>query len=188
MPFITEDIWLKTSDRDQSLIISDWPELSDSLINEDATAEMNWVIERITNIRSVRSEMNIPPKKKAPLLMIADTLDPRLATYADVLSPMARVETVETASEAPTGALQTIVNGVTYAIPVEGLIDAGAERKRLEKEVEKTQAEIDKIDKKLSNPNFTERAPAAVVEEQHKRKAVYQEELAALNEALTNLS
>jgi len=67
MPFITEDIWLKTSDRPKALIISEWPVLSDTLINEAATTDMNWLIELITNIRSVRAEMNIPPSKKAPL-------------------------------------------------------------------------------------------------------------------------
>jgi len=88
--------------------------------------------------------MKIPPAKKAPLLMLSDTLDPRLSQYADVLSPMGRVESVDTASEAPQGALQTVVDGVTYAIPLDGLIDLDAERKRLGKEIEKAQMEIEK--------------------------------------------
>ena len=137
---------------------------------------------------SVRAEMNIPPSKKAPLLMVGDVLDPRLETYADVLSPMARVESVSLAGAAPKGALQTIVDGVTYAIPLDGLIDLGAERARLNKEIEKAAAEIAKIDKKLGNPNFTEKAPPAVVEEQHKRKAAFNDELSKLQEALANLA
>ena len=187
MPFITEDIWLKTSDRPQALIISDWPELSDDLINDAATTDMNWLIELITNIRSVRAEMNIPPSKKAPLLMLADKLDPRLASYAEVLSPMARVDGVETASEAPKGALQTVVDGVTFAIPLDGLIDKGAEQARLTKEAEKAQAEIDKIDKKLSNKAFTDKAPEKVVNLQKERREGYVAELEKLKEALANL-
>jgi valyl-tRNA synthetase len=187
MPFITEDIWLKTSDRPQALIISDWPELSDDLINDAATTDMNWLIELITNIRSVRAEMNIPPSKKAPLLMLADKLDPRLAAYAEVLSPMARVDGVETANEAPKGALQTVVDGVTYAIPLDGLIDKGAEQARLTKEAEKAQAEIDKIDKKLSNKAFTDKAPEKVVNLQKERREGYVAELEKLKEALANL-
>ena len=187
MPFITEDIWLKTSDRPQSLIISDWPELSDDLINDAATTDMNWLIELITNIRSVRAEMNIPPSKKAPLLMLADKLDPRLAAYAEVLSPMARVDGVETANEAPKGALQTVVDGVTYAIPLDGLIDKGAEQARLTKEAEKAQSEIDKIDKKLSNKAFTDKAPEKVVNLQKERREGYVAELEKLKEALANL-
>jgi valyl-tRNA synthetase len=187
MPFITEEIWLKTSDRPKALIVSDWPELSDDLIDEAATKDMNWLIELITNIRSVRAEMNIPPSKKAPLLMLADKLDPRLAAYAAQLSPMARVETVETASEAPKGALQTVVDGVTYAIPLDGLIDTGAEKARLSKEIDKAQAEIDKIDKKLSNKAFTDKAPEKVVNLQRERREGYVAELDKLNEALANL-
>jgi len=188
MPFITEDIWLKTSDRPKALIISDWPELSDTLIDEAATTDMNWLIELITNIRSVRAEMNIPPSKKAPLLMLADTLDPRLAAYAEVLSPMARVDGVETANEAPKGALQTVVDGVTYAIPLDGLIDTGAEKARLSKEIDKAQAEIEKIDKKLSNKAFTDKAPEKVVNLQKERREGYVAELEKLNEALANLA
>jgi len=189
MPFITEDIWLKTSDRPQALIISQWPELSDDLINDAATTDMNWLIELITNIRSVRAEMNIPPSKKAPLLMLvlADKLDPRLETYADVLSPMARVDGVETASEAPKGALQTVVDGVSFAIPLDGLIDKTAEKARLTKEAEKAQSEIDKIDKKLSNKAFTDKAPEKVVNLQKERREGYVAELEKLNEALANL-
>ena len=187
MPFITEDIWLKTSDRQQALIISEWPVLSDALINDAATTDMNWLIELITNIRSVRAEMNIPPSKKAPLLMLADSLDPRLETYADVLSPMARVDGVKTASEAPKGALQTVVDGVTFAIPLDGLIDTGAEKARLSKEIEKAQAEIDKIDKKLGNEAFVSKAPEKVVNLQKERRAGYEAELEKLGEALAGL-
>ena len=131
--------------------------------------------------------MNIPPKKKAPLLMIADTPDPRLAAYAEQLSPMARVEHVDLAAAAPDNALQTVVDGVTYAIPLEGLVDKDAERARLTKEIEKLQAEIEKVDKKLSNPNFADKAPPAVVQQQHDRKAGFTDEVAKLQTALGNL-
>jgi len=187
MPFITEDIWLKTSDRPQALIVSDWPELNDDLINDAATTDMNWLIELITNIRSVRAEMNIPPSKKAPLLMLAGSLDPRLVQYAEVLSPMARVDSVEIASEAPKGALQTVVDGVTFAIPLDGLIDTAAEKSRLSKEIEKAQTEIEKIDKKLGNEAFVSKAPEKVVTLQKERRAGYEAELEKLNEAISAL-
>ena len=188
MPFITEDIWGKTvQNRETHLIVAPWPELDEALIDKEASAEVEWLQTLITNIRSVRADMNIPPKKKAPLLMLADELDPRLAYFAPQLSPMARVQSVETAKAAPDGALQTVVDGVTYAIPLDGLIDKDAERQRLSKEIEKTEAEILKIDKKLINPAFTEKAPEKVVNLQKDRRAAYKEELEKLNEALTNL-
>ena len=188
MPFITEDLWGKIGEgRDEMLILTSWPDLSGSLIQEAASADIDWLQTLIGNIRSVRADMNIPPSKKAPLLMLADTLDPRLAAYAEQLSPMARVEHVELADTAPKGALQTVVDGVTYAIPLEGLIDLGEERARLGKEIEKIEAEIAKIDKKLSNPNFTDKAPPNVVQIQHDRKTAFVEEKAKLEEAVANL-
>ncbi|WP_409431920.1 valine--tRNA ligase [Litorimonas sp. RW-G-Af-16] len=188
MPFITEELWAKTAaSRETHLIVSEWPQLGNNLINDQACAEVDWLQTLITNIRSVRADMNIPPSKKAPLLMLADALDPRLATYAPQLSPMARVERVDLASEAPQGALQTVVDSVNYAIPLEGLIDLSAERARLEKEIEKARSEIEKIDKKLSNPAFTDKAPEKVVNLQKERRAGYASEVEKLQEALNGL-
>jgi len=187
MPFITEELWGNLGERSDLLIVSDWPHADQSLIKDHAAKDIEWLIELITNLRSVRAEMNIPPSKKAPLLMIADDLDARLVFYADVLSPMARVDGVETANEAPKGALQTVVDGVTYAIPLDGLIDKSAETARLTKDAEKAQAEIDKIDKKLSNKAFTDKAPEKVVNLQKERREGYVAELEKLNEALANL-
>ena len=192
MPFITEELWANiASERNDHLIVSEWPDFSKKRIQEivdvDASQEVEWLITLISDLRSVRADMNIPPSKKAPLLMLADKLDPRLAKYAPQLSPMARVDGVETASEAPKGALQTVVDGVTYAIPLDGLIDKSAETARLSKEAEKAQFEIDKIDKKLSNKAFTDKAPEKVVNLQKERREGYVAELEKLNEALANL-
>ena len=189
MPFITEELWGNLgADRAAHLIVSDWPELSDGLINEAAVKELDWLMTLITNIRSVRADMNIPPAKKAPLLMLSNTLDPRLATYAPQLSPMARVEHVELAEKAPDAALQTVVDGVQFAIPLAGLIDMDAERKRLNKEIEKAQGEIDKIDKKLGNEAFVSKAPEKVVNLQKERRAGYVEEVETLKTALEGLA
>lgn len=188
MPFITEELWAKvTENRDGHLITADWPTYGDDLIDGDAVAELDWLKTLITNIRSVRADMNIPPAKKAPLLMCADTLDPRLATYAPQLSPMARVEAVELAASVPDNALQTVVDGVQYAIPLAGLIDMDAERKRLSKEIEKAQSEIEKIDKKLSNEAFVAKAPEKVVNLQKERRAGYVAEVETLQAALDGL-
>jgi len=188
MPFITEELWGNIgAERDSHLIVSDWPVLSGALVDAPSVSEIEWLQTLITNIRSVRADMNIPPSKKAPLLMLADELDARLVVYAPQLSPMARVESVELARDAPKNALQTVVDGVTYAIPLEGLIDLGAERARLEKEIAKAQAEIEKIDKKLSNPAFTDKAPEKVVNLQKERKSAYAEEVSKLEEAIKGL-
>lgn len=189
MPFITEELWEKTSDaRGGMLIVAHWPELPESLIDAAACQDIEWVQTLITNLRSVRSDMNIPPAKKAPLLMLADKLDPRLETYAQQLSPMARVDGVRLASEAPKGALQTVVDGVSFAIPLDGLIDLAAEKARLSKEIDKAKAEIEKIDKKLGNEAFVAKAPEKVVALQNERRTDYRAELEKLTEALENLA
>ncbi len=188
MPFITEDLWAKVAEgRDSNLITAEWPTYGDKLVDADAVAELEWLQTLITNIRSVRADMNIPPSKKAPLLLCADTLDPRLDTYAPQLSPMARVEHVELASAVPDNALQTVVDGVQYAIPLAGLIDMDAERKRLAKEIEKAQKEIEQIDRKLGNEAFVAKAPEKVVILQKERRAGYAAEVETLQTALDGL-
>ena len=188
MPFITEDLWAKvTEGRDSHLITTLWPTYGDELVDAAAVSEIDWLQTLITNIRSVRADMNIPPSKKAPLLLCADSLDPRLATYAPQLSPMARVEHVELAASVPDNALQTVVDGVQYAIPLAGLIDMDAERKRLSKEIEKAQSEIEKIDKKLGNEAFVAKAPEKVVTLQKERRAGYAAEVESLQAALDGL-
>ena len=188
MPFITEEMWDKIDARREShLIVAPWPEFGETLFHVHATEEIEWLQTLITNIRSVRSDMNIPPAKKADLLMLSGDLDPRLSYYAPQLSPMARVAEVKTANAAPQGALQTVVDGVTYAIPLEGLIDLDAERARLNKEIDKAQDEIDKIDKKLSNEAFVAKAPEKVVALQKERRADYVAEQEKLKEALAGL-
>ena len=183
MPFITEELWAKTGDRDAFLMLSDWPELDASEVGDD----IDWLIRLITALRSVRAEMNVPPSRKAPLVVVGET-DARLETFGEALSRLARVDGIEFADAAPDGALQTVVDGVSYAIPLAGLIDVEAERKRLDAAIAKAEGEVAKIDKKLGNPNFTERAPEAVVQEQKDRRQGYADELAKLLEARSALS
>lgn len=190
MPFITEDLWAKTADhRETNLILAEWPDLPDSLINDAASDDVDALIRMITAIRSVRAEMNIPPSKKGALLVIdgPDDMKSRLTNYAPAIEILARVNSWSEADTAPKGALQTIVDGVTLALPLDDLIDKTAERARLNKEIEKTQSEIEKIDKKLGNANFVERAPEAVVAEQHSRRAAFADDIEKLKEALSNL-
>ena len=178
MPFITEELWAKTGERDGFLMLSDWPEVE----APDVSGDIDWLIRLISALRSVRAEMNVPPSRKAPLVVVGPE-DARLTTFSEALSRLARVDGIEFAKTAPDGALQTVVDGVSYAIPLAGLIDVDAERKRLDGAIEKAEGEIAKIDKKLGNPNFTEKAPEAVVQEQKDRRQGYAEELAKLQDA-----
>jgi len=189
MPFITEELWAQTSENRSGFLMSDiWPELSQDLVKAQASEDINWLIRLITALRSVRAEMNVPPSKKAVLIRLSASDDPRLNIYAEALETMGRVSRVETGTSAPKGALQTVVDGIGFAIPLDGLIDVSAERNRLTKEIDKTQGEIDRIDKKLGNANFVNKAPEKVVAEQHARRAGFVTELEKLKDALETMS
>ena len=183
MPFITEELWALTGERNSFLMLSDWPVVD----AEPAGDDIDWLIRLISALRSVRAAMNVPPSRKAPLVVIGRP-DARLSIFAEALGRLARVESVSVADVVPEGVLQTVVDRVNYAIPLDGLIDVAAEQKRLDAAIAKVEAEIAKIDKKLDNANFTDRAPAAVVQKQKDRKTAYADECTKLQEARAALS
>jgi len=190
MPFITEELWQNITPRAEMLIVAEWPILPDTLIDEDASAEIDWLMQAITEIRSVRSEMNIPPSKKGAMVVIGASkqTSARIDKYTENFELMARVNGWSEDNAAPQGALQCVVGEATIALPLAELIDLDAEKTRLSKEIEKAQQEIDKISKKLSNPNFVEKAPEAVVNEQKSRLEAYELEINKLKSAIDNLS
>jgi valyl-tRNA synthetase len=108
-------------------------------------------------------------------------------TYADALERMARIDASSVADAAPDNAIQTVVDEATLALPLEGLVDFAAERSRLEKQIEKLEDEIARVDKKLGNANFVDRAPPAVVEQEKTRRADFTTELEKVKEALGGL-
>lgn len=187
MPFVTEALWQGlAASRDKQLIVTDWPKADDSLKNEKAADEINWMIDLISGIRSAKSDLNIPPGAKAPLFVIDadDSTKAKLSDNLNILERLARLESTTHTDKVPEGALQIVVAGVTYALPLAGLIDIEAERARLNKEMGKLEGELKKITGKLSNENFRSKAPEAVIAEQERRKLETEEQLAKLAEGL----
>jgi valyl-tRNA synthetase len=173
MPFITEALWAEFRGRDeQVLALARWPAPD---FSDEAASEVNWLIELVGAIRSVRSEMNVPPATKTPLVMVGGDagLAERLLTYEAAIGRMARVEAISQADRAPRGAAQIVVGGATAALPLAGIIDLAAEQVRLEKEIARTDGEIGRIDKKLANESFVARAPEEVVEQEREKRAAY---------------
>ncbi|CAK9042042.1 Valine--tRNA ligase (Valyl-tRNA synthetase) (ValRS) [Durusdinium trenchii] len=160
MPFVTEELWGAITARDEQLMTAEWPLREPALENQAAADEINWTIELITAIRSVRAEMNVPAGAQIEMLQ---------------------------ADEAPKGAVQIIHEGATFALPLGDVIDIAAEKARLTKEIDKATKEIAGIEKKLANKNFVDKAPAKVVEEQHTRRAGFEEQVEKLNVALQRL-
>lgn len=191
MPFMTEELWSLTAgegqSRDTLLAHAPWSELS----FEDASAadDINWLIELVSGIRSVRSEMNVPPSAQAPLVVLEanDLTKERLAHHDAAIKRLSRVAEISLSDAAPKGSAQLVVGEATYCMPLGSLIDLGAEMARLEKENGKLAAEMEKIDKKLSNEKFVANAKPEVVEADRARFAELQEAQGKIGIAMQRL-
>ncbi len=190
MPFITEELWARTAGSSELLINAPWPSLPSSLIDQTADTELDWVITLVSEIRSVRAEMNVPPGAKIPLLIKgADAVvKNRLDTHEALIKRLARLEWINTTEEVPAGCAQIVIGDQVALLPLEGVIDFAQETTRLQKEIGKTEGEIAKINGKLGNEKFLAKAPDHVVEEQRERRATAQARVNKLNEALERLS
>jgi valyl-tRNA synthetase len=192
MPFITEELWHVTGEqgpkRDHMLALDAWPQ-HDGLDDEAAEAEIGWVVDLVTAIRSARVEMNIPAATALPLVLAAASPETvsRARNWAEIVQRLARVAAIAFADTAPQGAVQLVVRGEVAALPLQGVIDLGAERARLDKEMAKADADIARVDAKLGNPNFVARAPEEVVEEEQEKRAEAQARKAKIAEALERL-
>jgi valyl-tRNA synthetase len=193
MPFVTEELWAETGKfgpaRDSMLITTEWPDLT-GLEDADADAELAWLIDVISNIRSVRAEMNVPASAKLQLVVTGageQTLG-RLVAGTSLISRLARLEEISPRNEVPGESAQFVVGDATFALPLAGVINIAAEKTRLEKEVAKLDAEIAQVDKKLGNEQFVSKAPEEVIEEQKSRREAAAERREKILEALKRLS
>ncbi len=179
MPFMTEELWTLTAGegqkRDTVLALAAWPELS--FEDEEAAADINWLVDLVTGIRSVRAEMNVPAGAIAPVVVLdanAASID-RFARHDAAIKRLARVESVSFEAQAPKGSAQMLLGEATICIPLGNLIDLKAEAARLAKEAGKIAAEMDRIEKKLSNEKFVANAREEVVEAERERLAELKE-------------
>ena len=193
MPYVTEELWQEIKPADTGtkfLMLENWPQIPENLMNKDADAEINWVIKAITGIRSVRSEMNLPAGAKIPLIVSGsnELTQQRIVRHNDVLKRLARLDTITVQNDFPEGSIQSIVEEAVFAIHLNEVIDVTAETDRLKKEITKVEKEISKISGKLSNQGFLEKAPDAVIQENKSRLQDEQSKLEKLETALSRLS
>lgn len=192
IPFVTEELWDHFGyGAEYSLITAAWPEPIAVSNAAEAVAEVDWVVNLISEIRSVRSEMNVPPSQKSPVLL-QDATPATLAraeAWFEAISRMARVSEIgPLAGPVPKNVAQTVLGEATIILPLEGLIDLEAERKRLAGALAKAQGELAKVKQKLSNEDFTSRAPEAVLEEHSEREQLFTVEVKRLTAALERIS
>ena len=144
------------------------------------------MIKLVSEIRSVRAEMNVPAGAKITLELIGatDQERARAAAHEETIERMARLERINFVDAASNGAAAIVFDDTTAALPLAGIIDMDAERARLNKEIDKAKSEISKIDSKLANPNFVSKAPEAVVEENRERKTDFEGQIERFEAAL----
>ncbi len=173
MPFITEELWAVTAEqgpkRAQMLALSAWSTL-EGLTDDKAEAEIGWVIDLVTAIRSVRAEMNVTAQMPLVLAGASPESKARAERWAEFIKRLARVSEISFAAAAPRGSVQLLVRGEVAALPLKGVIDLAAERARLGKELAKAEADIKRADSKLANEKFVANAPEEVVEEEKEKR------------------
>jgi valyl-tRNA synthetase len=192
MPFVTEELWQQLGDnRPSPLITSAWPVLDESLSDAAVNAEMDWVVRLISQIRAVRSEINVPPKALVPLLLkdAGSKAGAAVETHGELIKRLARLDSLGLLEgEVPKGAVQDVIDEATIVLPIADVIDIAAEQARLEKEIAKLDGEVKRFEGKLANEKFTAKAPPAVVETERERLEDACQARDKMNEALGRLT
>ena len=204
MPYLTEELWQQLPGVSQQLhhrayknaeptvMLAAYPEGVSALINDEAETQMQAVIDLITRVRNIRSEMNIKPGDRVQLLIAAPT-EAQRAIFTDSRDQIARLArasqvTVQAELNAPAASARAVLSGgAELAVPLEGLIDFAQERQRLQKELEKLNAESAKVEGQLGNPQFLERAPAEKVAELRARIDDISQRTSSIKQSISNL-
>jgi len=192
MPFVTEELWAIKGEvgpqRAGVLALGPWPR-ADFPIDLAAEEELGWVVDLISEIRSVRSEMGVPPAALLPLTLVqaGDAMARSAGRWAETIKRLARIAEVDFAEHPPAGSLQIVVRGVLAALPVAGVLDVAAEQARLAKEIAKERGEVAKVDAKLASADFVARAPEEVVAEHQERRESFLARIAKMEAARQRL-
>jgi valyl-tRNA synthetase len=192
MPFLTEELWAIKGEagppRAGVLALGPWPS-ADFPVDKAAEEELGWVVDLIGEIRSVRSEMGVPPAALPPLTLVQAnaSIAGHARRWAETIKRLARVADVVVADAAPGGSLQIVVRGALAALPVAGILDVAAEQARLAKEIAREQGEVAKVDAKLANADFVARAPEEIVVENHERRTAALARIAKMEAARERL-
>jgi valyl-tRNA synthetase len=185
MPFLTEELWHRLAERDD-LILAEWVKTNDLPEDAGASADIDWLIGLISEVRSVRTELNVPPSSRVDLVTWADA-DPKTVAkvkqHSAALARLARVGEIRFNNAGVSGsAAQVVHDGTTFVLPLEGVIDLAAEKARIDKALAQAIKERDALAGRLNNPGFTEKAKPEAVEkarEDHAARAAEAERLAA---------
>jgi valyl-tRNA synthetase len=189
MPFITEEIWQHLPHEGMSIMISPWPEGKEDLYDEQAEKKMLLIMDIIRGIRNIRGEMNIVPSQKVEAII--SVRDAELASIVEEgikhikkLANVSEIKIFVNLSEKPAKAATSVAAGAEIYVPLEGVIDFDVELSRLNKEITDICKELERVDKKLSNENFLNKAPGEVVEKEKNKKDEMEEKKRILENRL----
>ncbi|MBP7060097.1 MAG: class I tRNA ligase family protein, partial [Lachnospiraceae bacterium] len=179
MPFITEEIYCTLHPEEESIMIADWPVYDESIDDQDAEKGMIRVMDLVREVRNVRTEMNVPPSKKAKLIVVSEDASVRdiYSDLAGIFSNLAGASEVFVQSDngsVPEKAVSAVIPDATAYMPLDELVDMGKELERLQKEQKRLEGELKRSNGMLGNQKFLDKAPAEKIEEEEAKLADYE--------------
>ncbi|MGM9572287.1 MAG: valine--tRNA ligase [bacterium] len=191
MPYLSEEIWQALPHKGISLMLAEWPKQCADKIDLQAEKEMALIMDLIKAVRNIRSEVNIVPSKKVEVIMQATLEDIALMesgkVYFQTLGGLSSLEITLLRDEKPDKAMTARVGSIELYLPLAGLLDLDKERARLQKELEKAEKEIARVDNKLANQGFVAKAPANVIEKEKEKREEWLVKKAKIAERLAAL-
>ena len=190
MPFITEEIFCALPTGEETIMTSQWPLYTPSLSFPEEEKKMSVICDAIKSVRNIRTEMNVPPSRKASMFIVTEdkALFESGILFYEKLAGAKDVTVTDSEAGIPEGSVSVIVEGAKIFIPMDELIDTEKEKERLTKEKERLLAEIDRVEKKLSNEGFVAKAPAKLIEEEKAKGVKYKEMYEKVLESLSKLN
>ena len=189
MPFITEEIWQHLPHEGESIMISSWPEYDEKLNFRQEAESMELIMHAISAVRNRRAEMNVPPSKKAKVIIVTDETEVYSCgiSFFEKLASASEVEVTTSKDGIDLSAVHIVVPSAEIFLPMEELVDRDKEIERLTAEKKRLEGEIKRVEGKLSNKGFVDKAPAQVVEQEREKGEKYRSMLDKVLESLTAL-
>ena len=190
MPFVTEKIYMQLYHNDESIMISKWPEYTESLSFEKEEEQIEKLKTIIVGIRNLRTNLNVHPSKKSKLIFVTKTANDMLKESSAMIQKLGfanEIDIQENKENIPQNAMSALADGIEVYIPFEELVDLEAEKQRLQGEREKLLSEVARGEKMLSNPGFVNKAPEAKINEEKAKLAKYKEMLEKVEERIKSI-
>ena len=190
MPFITEEIYTKLYNDDETIMTAEWPKFEEKYAFQKEEQEIEKLKDVIIGIRNIRNNMNVHPSRKSKLIVVTENYKDLINESESILNKLGFAESIELKNNKdgiPSNAVSVVTDGIEVFMPFEDLVDLEAEKERLQNEKTKLESEVARATKMLSNPGFVNKAPEAKINEEKAKLVKYQEMLDSVNERLKNI-